>query len=224
MKRVIAGIAAVTLGIFFTHGLTAAEADKDFTCTAVKKDKAAKIDGAVDKAGYSGKPLSMKQTPERDKIQGAPATGKVFHAGQTLFVTVTVPIKADTAVSKGETWGSSDGAEVCLRDASGAQPGPTFIVHGYASGKHECTTDAGAPGDAVEKLEKAVKFAAKVGKNSWTAEWAIPLSAVGVQYKAGTKLGFNLGAWRSETSEWIVWRGAQGATYQLENAGMLTLE
>lgn len=97
-------------------------------------------------------------------------------------------------------------------------------MHGYASGKHECTTEAGASSDAVEKLDKAVKFAAKADKDSWTGEWAIPLEAVGVRYKPGAKLGFNLGAWRSEASEWIVWRGALGATYQLENAGTLMLE
>jgi hypothetical protein len=212
------------MGVLLLQNPVSAEGDKDFAITAAKCKKAAEINGVAAKKEYPGPALTMKQTPERETIKGEPASAKVSHDGNTLYVAITVPFKASSAVSKGETWGDSDGAEVCLRDESGTQSGSIFIVHGFASGKHECTTDGGASSDAAEKLQKAVKFAATVDKESWTGEWAIPLEAAGIRYKAGTKLGFNLGAWRSSTSEWIVWRGAEGATYQLDNAGKLTLE
>jgi len=191
----------------------------EFAFTAAKARKTATVDGVV-----PTRTLTLQQTPERAKIAGKAATARVFHDGTTLFVAVTVPLEKAADVSKGESWGSNDGAEVCVRDASCAQPGPTFIVHGFASGKHECTGDGGAPSEAVTKLEKAVKFAAKVDKQSWTGEWAIPFEALGIRYKPGTALGFNLGGWRAENAEWFVWRGALGATYDLDNGGKLTLE
>jgi hypothetical protein len=196
----------------------------EFACAAAKLGKAATLDGVVEKDEYPARTLTLQQTPERAKIAGKAATAYVFHDGTTLFVAVTVPLEKAADVSKGESWGSDDGAEVCVRDASGAQPGPTFIVHGFASGKHECTGDGGAPSEAVTKLEKAVKIAAKVDKQSWTGEWAIPFEALGIRYKPGTALGFNLGGWRAENAEWFVWRGALGATYDLDNGGKLTLE
>jgi hypothetical protein len=196
---------------------------EDFNATAELRDKAAVIDGVADKDEYPAKELLISQTPEREKIQGEAGRAQLFHDGKTLFVAVTIPFKAGTQVSKGESWGTDDGAEICIRDASGTQAGATFVIHGFASGKHECTTDGGAPDDASQKLDKAVKFTAKAGNKSWTGEWSIPLSALGVNYKPGIKLGFNIGAWRSDNSEWIVWRGTQGATYNLDEGGKLTL-
>ncbi|MDD5522086.1 MAG: hypothetical protein PHI84_14805 [Kiritimatiellae bacterium] len=215
-------IAAVIMGMLLTQGLVRSE--PEFTFTAAKCDNAAEINGVAKKGEYPSQAMAMKQTPERSAIQGQAARARAFHDCKTLYVTITVPFKAGTALSKGEGWGQNDGAEVCLRDASGAKPGSTFIIHGYASGKHECTTEGGAASDKVEKLDKAVKFAARAGKQSWTGEWAIPLDAIDISYKPGLSLGFNVGAWRSESGEWIVWRGAQGPTYDLDNGGKLILE
>lgn len=229
MRKSICRI-AIVLSVLLTASFAQAEdAQKsalpaEFAAAAAKLDKAATVDGVADKDEYPSRTLAIKQTPEREKIQGEAASARVFHDAKTLFVAVTVPFKNAASLSKGESWGTNDGAEVCFRDASGAKPGPTFIIHGFASGKHECSTEGGAPSEASDKLEKAVKFAAKVDKQSWTGEWAIPLQTAGITYKPGLSLGFNLGAWRAETSEWIVWRGAQGPTFELDNGGLLKLE
>jgi hypothetical protein len=214
----------LVLSTLLAAGAAAEQKAEDFVAVAGKLDKAATIDGVAGKDEYPARTLALKQTPERDAIQGEAPSTRVAHDGKTLYVAITVPLKNAAKISKGEGWGTDDGAEICFRDASGAKPGHTFIVHGFASGKHECTTDAGAPDEAVGKLDKAVKFAAKVDAQSWTGEWAIPFEAVGIAYKAGTTLGFNLGGWRAENGEWFVWRGAQGATYELDNGGKLTLE
>ena len=50
-----------------------------------------------------------------------------------------------------------------------------------------------------------------------------PLEAAGIRYKPGCKLGFNVGVRRTETDEWIQWRGS-GATWRLAKAGLLALE
>jgi hypothetical protein len=38
------------------------------------------------------------------------------------------------------------------------------------------------------------------------------------------KIGLNLGVFRKETGEWLIWAGALGATWQLDNAGRVVLE
>ena len=71
--------------------------------------------------------------------------------------------------------------------------------------------------------ESAVKFAAKVADKQWVGEWAIPLSAAGVAFRPGLKLGFNLGVRRTEIGEWIQWFGS-GSTWNLSEAGFVILE
>lgn len=224
MKRMIALMAAVVLGAQLTQGIVRAEGEKDFVFSAEKLGKAAVVDGVAEKSEYPAGLMTLKQTPEREMIQSEPAKASAFHDGKVLYVSVTVPVKSDAKLSKGESWSQDDGAEVCFRDASGTKAGSTFVIHGFVTGKHECTTDGGAGSEEAAKLDKAVKFSAKVDQKSWTGEWAIPLESAGINYKPGMSLDFNIGVWRSDGGEWIIWRGAQGATYQLENGGKLTLK
>jgi len=222
--RTWSGSQIMLLGVLLAGSLAVAAGPEVFVLTAPQLKAAAKVDGVVGPDEYPAAVVSLRQTPDREAIQSKPAGARVFHDGQTLFVAVTVPVDDAAKLSKGEAWSSDDGAEVCVRDASGAQPGPTFIVHGFATGKHECTTDGGVTDAQAAKLDKAVKFAAKVDKNSWTGEWGIPLAAIGLKYKPGLRLDFNLGVWNSESAEWIIWRGAEGSTFNLDNGGQLILQ
>ena len=111
-----------------------------------------------------------------------------------------------------------------FRDASGAKPGPTFSVLGQAGSAHRVSEHTNAPGWLNQALGQQTRFAAKVGTDGWTGEWAIPLSAAGIAVKPGLKLGFNLGSFRSETKEWLIWVGALGSTLELDNGGVLVLQ
>ena len=98
------------------------------------------------------------------------------------------------------------------------------MLHGFADGKSESVTDAGVPPSLAKKLGDAVRYAATVGAKEWTAEWAIPLSAAGLGVTPGTRLAFNAGVRRTESAEWVIWVGALGETWRLQNAGVLVLE
>ena len=37
-------------------------------------------------------------------------------------------------------------------------------------------------------------------------------------------MSFNVGVMRGEKGEWIIWQGALGPTWQLDNAGVLVLQ
>jgi len=224
MKRNVVIAAAVLSGAVLLRMSALAEEEQKYIFTAEKLEKAAVVDGVAGKDEYPSGVMTMAQTPDRDKIEGAPAQARVFHDGKVLYVIITVPVKSADAVNRGESWSQDDAGEVCFRDASTSKPGSTFVIHGFSSGKHECVDLGGASAEETAKLGKDVKFSAKVDKNSWTGEWAIPLKSAGIEYKPELKLDFNLGVWRSESNEWIIWRGANGATYQVEEAGKLILK
>jgi len=127
------------------------------------------------------------------------------------------------ALQRGEEWGASDGAEVCLA-TGGPTPGPTIVIHGFTTGHHESVTEAGTPPVLAATVGGATRFSAQVGERQWVGEWAIPWAAIGVRPQPGLKLAFNVGVRRVQTDEWVIWVGALGQTWRLENAGFVVLE
>ncbi len=182
------------------------------------------MDGVVTAGEWPGQPVAMAQTPERQPVTGPPAKAFLCHDASTLYVAVTVPLKAPANVHREGPQGVVDETEVVFRDASGARPGPTFSVLGLVSGVHELSTFTNAPEPLNRAVDKSARFVAKVGTDQWTGEWAIPLAAAGITMRPGLKLGLNLGTFRSETNEWLIWIGALASTLELDGGGMAILE
>jgi hypothetical protein len=173
--------------------------------------------------GQSGATLTLEEDPGRNKLKGKPATVRVAHDRKTLYVAVTVPLEKPGALKLSGKWGQDDGMEVCLR-ATAARNQPAFVLRGYPTGAFAGDTEGGMAPAEAEKLGKAARFTARVEGGSWTGEWAVPLEAAGLVYQPGLKLSFNIGVMRSETGEWLIWQGALGPTWKLDNAGVLVLE
>jgi len=190
--------------------------------TVARTNKAPKIDGVVSPDEWTKTVMTLAEDPNRAKIQGKPAVAYMVHDGKTLYVAITVPISNKAALKPGSKWGQDDGAEICFRPA--ANDVPAFVVRGFASGIVRSYSEAGVTPEAAEALGKVVRFASKLNDDNWTGEWAIPLSGAGIHYKARLKLAFNIGVLRNETSEWIVWSGAQGPNWKVENAGVIVLK
>ncbi len=174
-------------------------------------------------AGWSGTPLALAEDPGRQPIASRPAAAQVAFDGARLHVRVTVPLSDADKLKVGGAWGGVDGAEVCFREASGSRPGPTFGFRAYPNGRHEANPETGAPADLLADLARQTHYAARVERGQWSAEWAIPLAAARIVPRPGLKLGFNLGALRTETGEWLVWAGALGPTTNLDGGGLLEL-
>jgi hypothetical protein len=169
------------------------------------------------------KPLTLKEHPDGSAINTTPCEARVCHDGSNLYAVITVPVSDGRKLKLGEAWGQSDAAEVCFQDTSGAKPGPVYVIHGFATGKHESVTEAGAPQTAARQLAAAVKFGSRIADKQWIAEWVIPLSAAAIAYRPGLKLGLNLGVRRTENNEWIQWFGS-GSTWNLKEGGVAVLE
>lgn len=179
------------------------------------------IDGIITPNEWPKTVMMLQEDPARLKIQGKPAIAHFAHDTNTLYVAVTVPISDRTALKLGSTWGENDGAEICFRPAD--KDVPAFVVRGYAGGGSHSDPDAGITPEAADALGKVTHFAAKISGDNWTGEWAIPLSAVGIIYKPGLKLAFNIGVRRIESGEWIVWCGALGQNWKVQNCGVIVL-
>jgi alpha-L-fucosidase len=219
-------IMAVAAGLPVVKNIKGDDSVKEFTAKAPKAQKVATINGIADEGEYAKTTLlTLKQTPERDTIRTEPASAKIFHDGNTLYIMLSVPVKSAANVSKDENFGQDDGIEICFCDESGPTPGLAYVIQAFPTGKialYPVNSDAAY--EEAQKMAKNVKFSGKINEKSWTCELAIPLESVNLKYKPGMKLGFNIGLWRSQDNEWIIWRGAEGSTTQLENGGKLILE
>jgi len=196
---------------------------------AVKKITAApSLDGKATAGKWPGEGLKLKETPTREAIKGAPAATWIAHDGKTLFVAVRVPLADKSKMKPGKVWGQNDGLEICLRDENNlavGQRSPTFVLQGFTGGEFQ---GAGHPDEDAQKENKALaqssRYAAAVGSDAWTCEWAIPLEGLGLKYAAKLRLQFNIGIRRTDTDDWIALAGAMGANFQLDNAAVLVLE
>jgi hypothetical protein len=200
----------------------AASPSRVFPPAAVDKvSKAPVIDGKITSGEWPEKTITLQEESSRAKIQGQPAIAHLAHDYNSLYVSITVPINKPELAKLGSGWGYDDGAEVCFRPAD--KNTAAFVLHGFAGGGFKSDPQAGISPEAADALGKVTRFAAKINNGNWTGEWAIQLSGAGIKYKPGLKLAFNMGVWRNETSEWIIWSGAMGATWKLENGGILIL-
>ncbi|MEK6794435.1 MAG: hypothetical protein AABZ39_06645 [Spirochaetota bacterium] len=202
----------------------AAGSSSDTQRATAPKAKAV-IDGTASPSEYPRLPLMMSQSPMRKKLDTPPCEARISHDTKELFIAVTVPVSAAAAVASGDSWGKDDGVELCFAVITeGTLMGEVFVLHGFTGGSYASVTDGGASAKNAAALRDAVKYSAVIGERSWTAEFAVPLAVLGINYVPGARIAFNAGVRRAENKEWVVWVGAMGATHKLDNGGILVLE
>jgi len=179
------------------------------------------VDG--DPSGWNGAEFPVQETPAR-QVSPSPASRlKVAYDANYLYVGLRVPLRPTDTLRRGNAWGVDDGAEVCVQSLAGKKPGPIYVVHGFLNGQFESVTDAGATAAQAQALAAGTRYAAVVGREQWSATWALPWSALGVKPVAGAKLAFNVGLRRSATNEWLQWAGSLAQTWVVSQAGTLEL-
>lgn len=183
--------------------------------------KAPAPDGTVADADWPAA-ISLQETPDGSPLATRPCSARLATDSRNLLVRLDIPTPA-TAIAKGSEWRVSDGAEICLGGKTSDGKAVTWVLHGFADGTLEGSTEAGAPKAAVEALAAASTFRATVGEGGWRGQWSVPLTALGLAI-GKSEVPFNLGVYRSNPGEWINWVGTQGPTWKLENAGLLRLE
>ncbi len=191
---------------------------------ATRTEQPPTIDGVINLDEWPGRDYPVNQTASRWPACGPPVIARACYDDRFLYVSLLVVVRDPNKLRQGTTWGQDDGVEVCIAGKTPEGKPVTFVLRGYANGRAQSVTVAGAPPDAARRLGQAVRFAAKRWKHGWGAEWAIPFNALGLDPTPGTKVPFNLGAFRSERAEWHCWAGTLGENWQLDQAGVLRLQ
>ncbi len=165
--------------------------------------------------------LQLRQTPTGQATEST-ALAAVARDAENLYVAVQADLADPTLLESDPAravWGQTYGAEVCL----GIDRFTTHVLHGFASGHHELSAEAGATPERMQALEGQYQYAARVKDRRWFGEWRIPLKAAGLDPHSPRQIRFNLGLFDRARSEWTAWVGTQGPNWQVENAGLLTL-
>lgn len=200
---------------------TAARKSKTPPIVAAKTKTPVRPDGVLAAGEWSEKSLPVTALAAKGAIPGKPGALRVSYDNNNLYVALTVSLANDAPPALNANWGKSDGAEISLRDLSPNLPGPVCILRGFVSGRMYVSPDAGLHPEDVVKVEKAVRFAAKVQAGAWTGEWAMPFAALEIVPRSGLKLGFNASVWRSGDQKWLFWTRGTGPAWC---AGELVLE
>jgi hypothetical protein len=202
---------------------------KTWPAEATRVANAPTLDGDVTPAEWPGKIQALDRDPSRQAACGAPVFMKLSYDDRFLYVAAIAAMFEPAKISQGATWGKDDGAEICIEGKTPDGKPAIFVVRGYANGTAQSVADAGAPADAVQRLGKAVRYAAKIVRGpsgsakGWRGEWAIPLETIGLKPSPGLKIPFNMGALCGEYGEWHCWDGTLAENWRLDQAGTLRL-
>ena len=100
--------------------------------------------------------------------------------------------------------------------------GPIYTVWGHFNGKIEVMNIFGLPYSKVIGLEKSIDYRQSVLDKenlSWTTEWKIPFSEIGIDPAEAGKLCFNIGVWKR--AGWFAWVSTGSSIWRVENAGFI---
>jgi len=179
------------------------------------------LDGKIGKTEWHIGPqtpaMRLLVTYEGGLVENPPGAW-LNHDGTCMRVAVDAPLPDKRKVD--EKWGSSEAVELAFRAADGPNA-DTLLLRGFANGKWLASPDAGAADAATAALTETVRYAAHLAPKSWSAEWIIPLHALGVV--PGDRIRFNCTVRRAGTNEWIMWRPTHGNSFLVERTGTLEL-
>ena len=111
--------------------------------------------------------VPIKEAPDRTTISGKPGELRVVWDDANLYVAVSVPVADADRLVLDDVWGTSDGAEVCVRNAVEDPPGPTYVLRGFPTGRLDISPDAGAVTEDVYRMIQGARFGAKIGEGRW---------------------------------------------------------
>lgn len=142
-----------------------------------------------------------------------------------LYVNFRNPVNPVSGVSGGQLWGRDDAVEIALAELDGDRLGPIVLLRGYADGHWESSNEAGAPAEVVARASRGVRYAADIkDRTFWSAEWAIPFAALGIEPAIhNPRLAFNLSVRKQGDDEWLSWSRTDGYTHNVREGGLLWL-
>jgi len=185
------------------------------------------VDGVINPAEWNGADakaaMVIQEGVHAEKLKPV-SRAWLAHDGAKLYIAIRNDVDPGKPLAMGAGWGKDDAVEAAIRAAMAEKTAPIYVLRGYPNGRFESSTEAGAPADLARTAGKAVTYAAKViDPGHWSAEYCIPLAALGLEPKTGKKFAFNITARKTAGSQWIMWLGTGGYSWAVEKAGFVKL-
>lgn len=195
------------------------------------------IDGVIDPEEWTpGEKQTVSvntYTPEtlRYRAIGGPAafpsTAWLQVDDANLYIGFLNDVDPKGGIVGGHTWGKSDAVEIALSViGDDNEVGPIMIWRGYTDGTNETSGEAGAPAAVVTRTAQGVRYACRtLSETRWSAEFAIPFAAVGIDPVArNPRILFSLAVRKVSGDQWVTWKSAPGASWDVRKSGILWLE
>jgi hypothetical protein len=215
-------------------------------CRPLKRTAEIRIDGMLDDPGWDGldaaQGYALAKNPANETTKARPSTMWLRRDDACLYIALRntlAPGQQPRPKGAHESWwGGADMVEVIFEGQGGdwwpadKGHGPLFYLVGDCAGAHGSYAVAGLPESRADGLGGAVQYAAASEPGAWTAEWRIPLDALGLDPEKTKGCCFNVGVHKPRTEgeaispndKWAVWVGTQGSNWQVWNAGRLALK
>ena len=196
-------------------------------CSAVRLATAPAIDGKLDEwpVDDPARTIRLAESYDGTPSAGPPSQAWLGYDDEALYVAMRHPVhNAAKLLPSEHAWGAADGVEIAWQNAFADKPGPTLTLYGFPDGQFDSRDYGGASPATIARLQKAVAYAAAVGRDHWRCEWRIPFAAFEQGRVQAPLLLFNLGVRKTEPESWVVWRGTGGANHKVGQAGMLVLD
>jgi len=212
-------------------------------CKATLRTAEIHIDGVLDPKEWGGleaaEGFALTRNPDHAPTKARPSMMWLRRDAECLYLALRNDLEPGMeARPKGNSpswWGEADIAEVIFEGVGGdwwpsdTGHGPLFYLVGDSAGAFDSYAVAGLPKARADGLRGAVHYAAAARPGGWTAEWRVPLSALGLDPKTAKGCCFNVGVHKPRTpnasanDRWAVWTGTQGPNWRVWNAGWLSL-
>ena len=213
-------------------------------CRATPRTAEIRIDGVLDPAEYGGldpaQGFALTRNPDNAPTKARPSMMWLRRDAENLYIALRHDLEPGVLPRpKGNSpsfWGDADVAEIIFEGVGGdwwpsdTGHGPLFYLVGDCAGAFDSYAVAGLPKARADGLRGAVQYAATARSGGWTAEWRVPLSALGLDPKTAQGCCFNVGVHKprtpgaSDSDKWAVWTGTEGPNWRVWNAGWLSLQ
>lgn len=214
-------------------------------CRALPRTAEITVDGQLNPAEWDGldpaKGYGLTRNPDNVPTKARPSMMWLRRDAENLYIALRHELEpGQSARPKGNSlswWGSGDIAEIIFEGEGGdwwpndKGHGPIFYLVGDCAGAFDSYAVAGLPKARADGFRGAVQYAAISKPGCWTAEWRVPLVALGLDPEESSGCCFNVGVYKpqgqggnvSPNDLWAVWVGAEGANWKVWHAGWLSL-
>ncbi len=142
-----------------------------------------------------------------------------------LQVAVENETNPDRPIQLTHQWGTSPAVEISVRDPNAGDDAPIIVLRGYPDGTFESSEETGASPEVVRRAEQGTQFAADVADDAtWTAEWRIPWTSLGIDPAESPKVAFNITVRKPVNNLWQMWESTLGHSWEVDRAGFIVLK